>query len=215
MIALKRRCSPTVQLRMNEREGGINNLFNELKRDADFIHEFLKLGFDPATANEVRANLDAFLPKLRRRDALELQLEFNQKCLVDLDLFVKQLGVWETAKLSGDAAEREAGALLSALGRAKEGFDAEVISLGNHLAELEGRKTQLESARTTNGRRQNFFKRLQAQLEVGEAETELKRCQQASTAAQLAKRLVGNGDAAGRNTHVDRRRRCFERRAGA
>ncbi len=180
----------TFQLRMNEREGGINNLFNELKRDADFIHEFLKLGFDPATATEVRKNLDAFLPKLRRREALDLQLEFNQKLLVDLGLFVQQLGVWEAAKYSGETAERDAGALLSALAATKEKFDSEVIRLENQLGELETKKTQLESARTTNGRRQNFFKRLKAQLEVSEAETQSKLAEQNRINAQLDRRLV-------------------------
>ena len=180
----------TFQLRMNEREGGINNLFNELKRDADFIQEFLKLGFDPATATEVRKNLDAFLPKLRRRDALDLQLEFNQKLLVDLGLFVQQLCVWEAAKNSGDTAERNAGGLWSALVVAKEKFDAEVARLENQLGELEKAKTQLESARTTNGRRQNFFRRLKAQLEVSEAEAQSKLAEQNRINAQLDKRLV-------------------------
>lgn len=180
----------TFQLRMNEREGGINNLFNELKRDADFIHEFLKLGFDPATATEVRKNLDAFLPKLRRRGALELQLEFNQKLLVDLGLFVQQLGVWESAKGRGETAEREAGWLWAALVAAKNRFITEVAQRDEELKHLEGEKTRLESARTFNGRRQNFFRRLKAELEVGEAEAELKRCEQARTASQRDKRLV-------------------------
>src|SRR6266571_896257 len=180
----------TFQLRMNEREGGINNLFNELKRDADFIHEFLKLGFDPATATEVRKNLDAFLPKLRRREALDLQLEFNQKLLVDLGLFVQQLGVWEAAKKTGETTEQDAGALWSALVAAKEKFEAEVTRLENQLGELETKKTQLESARTTNGRRQNFFRRLKAQLEVSEAETQSKLAEQNRINAQHDKRLV-------------------------
>lgn len=180
----------TFQLRMNEREGGINNLFNELKRDADFIHEFLKLGFDPATATEVRANLDAFLPKLRRRDALELQLEFNQKLLVDLGLFVQQVAIWEAAKQRGENAEREAGALWAALIAARDKFNSDALQLEARLQELDGEKTRLESTRTSNGRRQNFFRRLKAQLEVGEAEAELKRCEQARTTAQKDKRHV-------------------------
>ena len=177
------------QLRMNEREGGINNLFNELKRDADFIHEFLKLGFDPATAIEVRKNLDAFLPKLRRRGALELQLEFNQKVLVDLGLFVQQLGIWQTAKERGQMADRDAGALWAALFAAKDRFHAEVARREDELRQLEIEKKRMDSARTTNGRRQNFFRRLKAQLEVGEAEAELKHCEQVRTAAQSNKRL--------------------------
>lgn len=180
----------TFQLRMNEREGGINNLFNELKRDADFIQEFLKLGFDPATATEVRKNLDAFLPKLRRREALDLQLEFNQKVLVDLALFVQQLSVWETAKNAGETAERDTGAFWSALVAAKEKFDAEVVRLENQLSDLEKGKTQLESARTTNGRRQNFFRRLRAHLEVSEAEVQSKTAEQNRINTQFDKRLV-------------------------
>lgn len=180
----------TFQLRMNEREGGINNLFNELKRDADFIHEFLKLGFDPATAAEVRANLDAFLPKLRRREALELQLEFNQKLLVDLGLFVQQVAVWEAAKQRGEQAEREAAALWAGLIAAQARFKSEAGQLQARLQELDGDRTRLESARTSNGRRQNFFRRLKAQLEVGEAEAEQKRCEQSRTNAQKDKRLV-------------------------
>jgi chromosome segregation ATPase len=180
----------TFQLRMNEREGGINNLFNELKRDADFIHEFLKLGFDPATANEVRANLDAFLPKLRRRDALELQLEFNQKLLVDLGLFVQQLSVWEAAKTRGETAEREAGSLLAALIAAHKKFSDDSEKLDVAMKELESDKTRIESARTTNGRRQNFFKKLKGQLEVAEAEAEFTRCENARTSAQADKRIV-------------------------
>lgn len=178
------------QLRMNEREGGINNLFNELKRDADFIHEFLKLGFDPATAAEVRANLDAFLPKLRRREALELQLEFNQKLLVDLDLFVQQVVVWEAAKERGEQAEREAAALWAGLIATKTRFDSEATQLQSRLQELDGEKTRLESARTLNGRRQNFFHRLKAQLEVGEAEAEQKLCEQKRMNAHRDKRLI-------------------------
>lgn len=180
----------TFQLRMNEREGGINNLFNELKRDADFIHEFLKLGFDPATATEVRKNLDAFLPKLRRRATLDLQLEFNQKLLVDLGLFVQQMAMWESAEKSGEAAEQAAGALMSALIGAKEQFAAEVTRLETQLNELDGKKTQLESARTTNGRRQNFFRRLKAQLELSEAETRLKDSERIRGNALLEKRLI-------------------------
>ena len=179
----------TFQLRMNEREGGINNLFNELKRDADFIHEFLKLGFDPATATEVRKNLDAFLPKLRRREALELQLEFNQKLLVDLDLFVQQLGIWQSVKERGETVERDAGSLWASLIVAKDRFNTEMGRREEELKLLEIEKKRLESARTTNGRRQNFFRRLKAQLEVGEAEAELKRCEQVRTAAQQDKRL--------------------------
>jgi hypothetical protein len=129
------------QLRMNEREGGINNLFNELKRDVDFIHEFLKLGFDPATAIEVRKNLDAFLPKLRRRGALELQLEFNQKVLVDLGLFVQQLGIWQTAKERGQMAERDAGALWAALFAAKDRFHAEGALREEELRQLDVEKS--------------------------------------------------------------------------
>jgi hypothetical protein len=45
------------QLRMNEGEGGVNNLFNTLKSDRDFICLFLQLGFDPSSANQVRENL--------------------------------------------------------------------------------------------------------------------------------------------------------------
>lgn len=180
----------TFQLRMNEREGGINNLFNELKRDADFIHEFLKLGFDPATAAEVQKNLGAFLPKLRRREALELQLEFNQKLLVDLGLFVQQLGNWESAKLRSEAAEREAGALWAALLAAQARFVSETTRYAGEWERLEREGTTLESARTANGRRQNFMRRLKAELEVEEAEAALKRCKQALTAAQHDKRLV-------------------------
>src|SRR6202034_3787295 len=69
----------TYQLRMNESEGGINNLFNSLKSDRDFIRLFLQLGFDPSSANQVRDNLNQFLPKLRNRTALELQAEFNDR----------------------------------------------------------------------------------------------------------------------------------------
>ena len=126
----------------------------------------------------MRKNLDAFLPKLRRREALDLQLEFNQKLLVDLGLFVQQLGVWEAAKKTGETTEQDAGALWSALVAAKEKFEAEVTRLENQLGELETKKTQLESARTTNGRRQNFFRRLKAQLEVSEAETQSKLAEQ-------------------------------------
>ena len=180
----------TFQLRMNEREGGINNLFNDLKRDAEFIHEFLKLGFDPATANEVRANLDAFLPKLRRRELMELQLDFDQKLLGHLGIFLQQLAEWESAKKRGETAERQAGSLLASLTTARDQLAVEITKLYTDLVDLERDKTRLESARTANGRRQNFFRRLKAQLEVGEAESELKRCRAASAAALENKRLV-------------------------
>src|SRR2546428_13742635 len=51
------------QLRMNLDEGGVNELFNELKENKDFIHLFLELGLDPVTPNKVRANLNEFLPQ--------------------------------------------------------------------------------------------------------------------------------------------------------
>ena len=180
----------TFQLRMNEREGGINNLFNELKRDADFIHEFLRLGFDAATASEVRANLEAFLPKLRQRYALELQLEFNQKLLVDLGLFGSQLAVWQAARTRGEQAELAAGALWAALVEATRRLAEDIARLEEDLAELETNRTRLESARTSNGRKQSFYRRRKAELEMGEAEADLRRWQQEREAAQRNKRLI-------------------------
>lgn len=109
--------------------------------------------------------------------------------LVDLGLFVQQLGIWQTAKERGQMAERDAGALWAALLAAKDRFHAEVARREEELRQLEIEKKRMESARTTNGRRQNFFRRLKAQLEVGEAEAELKRCEQVRTAAQSDKRL--------------------------
>ena len=180
----------TYQLRMNESEGGINNLFNDLKSDRDFIRLFLQLGFDPAKANQVRANLEEFLPKLRRRDVLELQLAFNGKLLVDLGLFIKQLGLWEEAKARGAEAERATGSLLTALRAAKARFDAEAAGLGQRKLEVEAETKRLTSERDGTRRRQNFFTRLKSELEEKEAKTELERCQAACQSAQNNKRLV-------------------------
>ena len=180
----------TYQLRMNESEGGINNLFNDLKSDRDFIRLFLQLGFDPAKPNQVRANLEEFLPKLRRRDVLDLQLEFNGKLLVDLGLFLKQLGLWEEAKARGAEAEHATGSLLAALRAAKERFDAEASRLAQGKLEAEAENKRLTSERDGTRRRQNFFTRLKYELEEKEAKTELERCQTACQSAQSNKRLV-------------------------
>ena len=92
---------------------------------------------------------------------------------MDLDLLCS-MGIWRSVKELGERREREAGSLLAALVVAKDRFGTEIARREEELKLLENEKTRLESARTTNGRRQNFFRRLKAQLEVGEAEAELK-----------------------------------------
>src|SRR5579883_660728 len=178
------------QLRMNEGEGGVNNLFNNLKNDRDFIRLFLQLGFDPSSANQVRENLQQFLPKLRNRPALELQLEFNEKLLLDLDMFLRQLTITRESEGSASTVERQASQLFNALHR--EGLQAaeHAKSLAEEAASLEAELTRLTSQRTLLTRRQNYYRALKCRLEEAEAQEELKNCEQARNEATGRKRLL-------------------------
>src|SRR6185437_1025203 len=137
----------TYQLRMNESEGGINNLFNSLKSDRDFIRLFLQLGFDPTSANQVRENLNQFLPKLRNRPSLELQLEFNEKILQELGLFLTQLILSENTRARALQTEKESAALLSAIRIKGERFRNDAEALSEQCVQLKNEETRLISQR--------------------------------------------------------------------
>jgi len=100
------------QLRMNLDEGGVNEIFNELKENKDFIPLYLELGLDPETPTQVRNNLSEFLPQHRRLEAMRAQVAFNDLLLVELKLFLDQLGLFceaeSRARAAGDAASRPA-----------------------------------------------------------------------------------------------------------
>jgi hypothetical protein len=180
----------TYQLRMNEGEGGVNNLFNNLKNDRDFIRLFLQLGFDPSSANQVRENLQQFLPKLRNRPALELQLEFNEKLLLDLDMFLRHLIIARESDQSASAVERKASQLFGALHGAGLRAADQAKSLSEGAAHLESELTRLTSQRTLLTRRQNFYRALKCRLEEAEAQQELKRCEQSRNDVNKRKRLL-------------------------
>lgn len=180
----------TYQLRMNEGEGGINSLFNSLKSDRDFIRLFLQLGFDPFTANQVRDNLQQFLPKLRNRAGMELQLEFNEKLLQQLSLFLNQLSVWRDAQARSQCAEQQGATLLTALRTAAERAGTEATTLADERAQMKAEETRLTSQRAAVNRKQNYFRSLKCRLEEEEARAEFQVCQQRCTTAAKDKRVV-------------------------
>jgi hypothetical protein len=180
----------TYQLRMNESEGGINNLFNALKSDRDFIRLFLQLGFDPSSANQVRDNLQQFLPKLRNRAGLELQLEFNEKVLQELSLFIAQLSICEDTRTRTMQAERDAGTLLAALRIHAEKFRTDAEMLLEQRGSLKAEETRLTSQRAAVTRKQNYFRNLKCHLEESEARVEFEDWQKRRALAEKSKRVI-------------------------
>jgi hypothetical protein len=180
----------TYQLRMNEGEGGINNLFNTLKSDRDFIRLFLQLGFDPISANQVRDNLQQFLPKLRNRAGMELQLEFNESLLQQLNLFVSQLAIWRDAQARSMNTEQASAALLASLRTAAEKLDTEAKSLADVMAQMKGEETRLTSQRAAVTRKQNYFRNLKCRLEEEEARAEFQASQERCAIAERNKKVV-------------------------
>lgn len=180
----------TYQLRMNESEGGINNLFNSLKSDRDFIRLFLQLGFDPSSANQVRDNLNQFLPKLRNRPGLELQLEFNDRMMRELGLFLTQLRIRDDTHARALQSEKDSAALLSVIRTQAEEFRSDAEALSERCAQLKSEETRLISQRAAVTRRQNYFRNLKFRLEEEEGRAEFEACQQRCAIAQSNKRAV-------------------------
>ena len=178
------------QLRMNESEGGINNLFNSLKSDRDFIRLFLQLGFDPSSANQVRENLNQFLPKLRNRPSLELQLEFNDRVSRELGLFLTQLSICDDARTRAFQGEKESAALLSVIRMGAENFRSGAAALSEQCAQLKSEETRLTSQRAAVTRKQNYFRNLKFRLEEEEARAEFEACQKRCAVAEGKKRVV-------------------------
>jgi hypothetical protein len=193
----------TYQLRMNESEGGVNNLFNSLKSDRDFIRLFLQLGFDPSSANQVRDNLQQFLPKLRNRSALELQLEFNDKLLQQLSLFVGQLAIWQEINARTVEVERQSAALLSAVRAAAERFAQELTRLSADSEQLETDETRLTSQRAAITRKQNYFRTLRCRLEEEEARAAFQLCETECDSAEKHRRVVEMAVALAELTRVE------------
>ncbi len=181
----------TYQLRMNEGEGGVNNLFNNLKSDRDFIRLFLQLGFDPISANQIRENLQQFLPKLRNRPSLEMQLEFNEKLIIDLDSFLSQLSVCRSSEQAAAGVELQASNLLAALHHAGAAAVEEANRLSTSADSLGAELTRLTSQRALLTRRQNYYRAAKCRLEESEAQDELRKCKTVRDNANTRKRLLG------------------------
>jgi hypothetical protein len=180
----------TYQLRMNEGEGGINSLFNSLKNDRDFIRLFLQLGFDALSANQVRDNLQQFLPKLRNRAAMELQLEFNEKLLQQLNAFVNQLAAWQDAQARAVDGEQRGSTLLAALRGAAEISSIEAKALADEWVLTKDEEARLRSQRTAVTKKQTYFKTLKCRLEEEEARAEFQIAQRRCESAEASKRVV-------------------------
>jgi hypothetical protein len=180
----------TYQLRMNESEGGINNLFNSLKADRDFVRLFLQLGFDPSSANQVRENLQEFLPKLRNRPGLELQLEFNEKLLRELRLFLTQLALQIETKAKTIQAETHSAALLCSIRIRADDLRVRFDALAEECGRLKSEDTRLTSQRAAVTRRQNYFKSLKCHLEEEEARTEVEHWKRRCASAENDKRVI-------------------------
>lgn len=179
------------QLRMNLDEGGVNELFNDLRSDKDFIRLFLELGLDPDTPNRVRANLNEFLPKHHRLDQLRIQVAFNERLLVDLGLFLEQLALFRTAEQQATAVAQEAARLFAALVQVQERLTTDTGELDAKRSTLAEDDTRLESARTVLRRRINYFTDAKAHLDITEAEARRTAAKSARDEAKVAVRLVG------------------------
>lgn len=178
------------QLRMNLAEGGVNELFNDLRSDKDFIRLFLELGLDPDLPSRVRANLNEFLPKHRRLSELRIQVAFNERLLIALDLFLDQLRLFGEAEEQMKAVAREASALLAALQLTKQRLTTEAADLASDQQRLGREETSLTSARESIRRRERFFAHHRMKLLIEEAEAERARANRAWSNAKTAVRLV-------------------------
>lgn len=184
------------QLRMNLDEGGVNEIFNELKENKDFIRLFLELGLDPGTPTQVRNNLGDFLPQHRRLEAMRAQVAFNDRLLVELKLFLDQLGLFRDAESRAHVAGDAASLLLAQLQAAAQQATADLKKFEQQTKELAEKERSVSSQRDSVRRRLNFFAHKRAQLEVSEsqaalqaAECEVENSDQAVRLVALAERL--------------------------
>ena len=161
------------QLRMNLDEGGVNELFNELKETKDFVRLFLELGLDPEMPGKVRANLNEFLPQHRRLHAMRAQLAFNERLLVDLSLFRSQFAQVHEAEGRLTQVTNQAASILAALNRAQEQAGGDVAELQKQASEIDAKERALESQREGLRRRLKFFTFRTAEVAVRDAQGKL------------------------------------------
>ena len=178
------------QLRMNLDEGGVNEIFNELKENKDFIRLFLELGLDPGTPTQVRNNLSDFLPQHRRLEAMRAQVAFNDRLLVELKLFLDQLGLFREAELRNRAAGDAASLLLAQLQSAAQQAASDLKNFEQQAREVAERERGVSSQRDSVRRRLNFFAHRRAQLEVSESQSALKAAECEVENSDKAVRLV-------------------------
>ncbi|MCP5524070.1 MAG: hypothetical protein H7A46_21240 [Verrucomicrobiales bacterium] len=178
------------QLRMNLDEGGVNELFNELRENKDFIRLFLELGLDPETPSKVRSNLSDFLPQHRRLEAMRTQVAFNERLLVELGLFLEQLALVREVDSNVRAASEAASTMLAQLHVATHQAAAELEQLKELAKELEGRERGVKTQRDSVRRRLNFFTRRRAELEVSEAQSAVQAADREVDATDHTARLV-------------------------
>ena len=178
------------QLRMNLDEGGVNEIFNELKENKDFIRLFLELGLDPGTPSQVRNNLSDFLPQHRRLEAMRAQVAFNDRLLVELKLFLDQLGLFREAESRACAAGGAASLLLGQLQSAARQAAADLKKFEQLARELAEKERGVSSQRDSVRRRLNFFAHRRAQLDVGESQSALQAAEGEVENSDKAVRLV-------------------------
>ena len=178
------------QLRMNLDEGGVNEIFNELKENKDFIRLFLELGLDPETPTQVRNNLGDFLPQHRRLEGMRAQFAFNQRLLVELKLLLDQLGLYREAETRARVASDAAATMLARLQAAARRALADLTQCKQEAKELAERERNLGSQRDSVRRRYNFFTHKRALLEVSEAQASLRFSELEVAGADDAVRLV-------------------------
>jgi hypothetical protein len=178
------------QLRMNLDEGGVNEIFNELKENKDFIRLFLELGLDPGTPTQVRNNLSDFLPQHRRLEAMRAQVAFNDRLLVELKLFLDQLGLFRDAESKARIAGDAASLLLAQLQATAQQAAVELKQFEQKTKDLEESQRGVSSQRDSLRRRLNFFTHRRAQLEVSESQSALQAAEREVEFADKAARLV-------------------------
>ena len=178
------------QLRMNLDEGGVNEIFNELKENRDFIRLFLELGLDPETPGKVRTNLSEFLPQHRRLEAMRAQVAFNDRLLVELKLFLDQLVRFRDAEAHACIAGNAASLLLAQLQAADQQAIADSKKLQQQAKELEEKERGVSSQRDSVRRRLNFFTHRHAHREVRESQSALQSAEREVENANKCVRLV-------------------------
>lgn len=178
------------QLRMNLDEGGVNEIFNELKENKDFIRLFLELGLDPETPTQVRNNLSDFLPQHRRLEAMRAQVAFNERLLVELKLFLEQLGLFRETESRAHASAEAAALMLAQLQAAVQQAATDLRETEKQKEKLEKEERRVSSERDSVRRRLNFFTHKRAQLEVSESQSALQSAEGEVASADQSVRLV-------------------------